>query len=363
LTAISLTFLPLTREVYSKPLDEESKTKRRRSSFKEGRGCAKITLMSLEPIVSIIVPVYNSEKYLRAALDSYLGQDFARPYEVLIALDPSADHSGEIAHEYEGKHPNLRVLESPVRRGLERSCYEGVLGAKGKYVFCGDADDLMAPDGLRTLVEEAERSGADIVNASFCVMSEEGKKRQKNPFVEKAILDKKEAVGHFLEDKTLRGFYWTKLIRRSLFDRRPLLLLSEKGAIFEELPLNFSLICLADKVSLIKKPVYFYRKGNANSVTTAKRLDRAKWHLIVMALERIYLERLGDPELLKVFHHHLHRQWLSLLFDLHKDKKSGAEAKAERRLIKQEFAFLKKDEKLPLEGRVWSDYIERSFIS
>jgi glycosyltransferase involved in cell wall biosynthesis len=318
--------------------------------------------MSQEPAVSIIVPVYNSEKHLREALDSYLNQDFAEPYEVLIALDPSTDKSGEIVHEYAEKHANLHLLESPERLGLGRSCYGAIQAARGRYIFCGDADDLLAKNGLGILYAEAMRSGADIVNASFYVMSENGRKAQKNPFVEKKILDKKGAVGHFLEDKTLRGFYWTKLIRRSLFEKRPLLLFSEKGAIFEELPLNFSLICQSEKVALIKTPVYYYRKGNAASVTSSQRYDRAKWHLIVMALERIYLEKLGDAELLKVYRHHLKRQWLSLLFDLHMDKKSGAKAKEERRFIKQEFADLKKSEKLPRDGRVWSDYIARSFI-
>lgn len=113
------------------------------------------------PIVSVIVPVHNAEKYLEQCIESILGQTL-KNIEVICVNDQSTDGSAAILDGYVEKDPRVSILQSPgLGAGGARNIGLGV--ARGKYLSFLDADDFFEPDMLDAAVEQAEKDSSDIV--------------------------------------------------------------------------------------------------------------------------------------------------------------------------------------------------------
>jgi hypothetical protein len=114
--------------------------------------------------VSVVVPVYNAGALLRSCVDSVLAQDMpCEGFELVAVDDGSTDGSGTILDEYAAAHPNLRVihLENSGWPGRPRNV--GTDAARGDYLFYLDADDMLAPEALRRMVDFADEHGSDVV--------------------------------------------------------------------------------------------------------------------------------------------------------------------------------------------------------
>ena len=113
------------------------------------------------PIVSVVVPVHNAEKYLEQCIESILGQTL-KNIEVICVNDQSTDGSAAILDGYVEKDPRVSILQSPgLGAGGARNIGLGV--ARGKYLSFLDADDFFEPDMLDAAVEQAEKDSSDIV--------------------------------------------------------------------------------------------------------------------------------------------------------------------------------------------------------
>lgn len=111
--------------------------------------------------VSIIIPVYKAEKYLRRCLDSVVNQT-ASNYEVVAIDDGSPDHSGEICDEYAEKYPVVKVFHQK-NIGVTRTREVGIKKAQGKYIVWVDADDTADPDLVKDVVQTFAETKADLV--------------------------------------------------------------------------------------------------------------------------------------------------------------------------------------------------------
>ena len=115
------------------------------------------------PLISIIVPVYNSAKFLRPCLDSILGQTF-RDFELLCVDDGSTDDSMRILMEYAKQDSRIKVLSRQNDgKGAAEARNLGLSHAKGKYIQFLDSDDFFESDMLERMVEKAERFSLDMV--------------------------------------------------------------------------------------------------------------------------------------------------------------------------------------------------------
>ena len=118
-------------------------------------------------LLSIIVPVYNVEKYLRKCVDSLLTQDLPpEEYEIILVDDGSTDQSGTICDEYASSHTNLKVLHQQ-NGGLSAARNSGVAVAQGRYVQFVDSDDYLEPNVLKTLVEKMETDRLDVLRFNY----------------------------------------------------------------------------------------------------------------------------------------------------------------------------------------------------
>lgn len=173
--------------------------------------------------VSIIVPVYNVEKYLGRCLDSILDQTY-RALEVIVVDDGSQDNSLAIAERYAQEDERVQVVRHEKNRGLFQARITGSECATGKYIAFVDSDDRLSIDWIRTLVRKAEQATADIVVGEWCFdyNGERNEFINLDPFrVNDYCLEGEDILRAFMEQEG-RCFSWTvvwnKLYKKELWD-------------------------------------------------------------------------------------------------------------------------------------------------
>ena len=128
----------------------------------------------MKPNVSIIIPVYNSEKYISKCLDSLINQTY-KDYELLIVNDGSTDNSQNIINEYKNKYPEIIVLKEQENLGVAVTRNNAIEEAKGKYIMFIDNDDFVDKDYVETFVKEIEKNDYDVILGGYRRPNKEGK--------------------------------------------------------------------------------------------------------------------------------------------------------------------------------------------
>lgn len=123
---------------------------------------------------SIIIPIYNSEKYLKNCINSVLAQT-EKDYELILINDGSKDSSEKIMTDYKNKYPNKIKIFSQENRGIGETRNRGIKEAEGKYIFFIDNDDTIKKDYLETYLNEAEKNDSNIVLGGYETVDENGK--------------------------------------------------------------------------------------------------------------------------------------------------------------------------------------------
>ena len=157
----------------------------------------------MNKVLSIIIPTYNMEDYLRQCLDSLIiADDLMQQLEVLVINDGSKDQSSAIAHEYSRKHPST-IFVIDKENGNYGSCINrGLKEATGKFIKILDADDSFDSAALAEFINQLRDTNADLVITNFSVVDSEGRTQQE--VVIKAIADLKIASTEEVEElKTL----------------------------------------------------------------------------------------------------------------------------------------------------------------
>lgn len=169
------------------------------------------------PAISIIVPVYNAESYIRRCMDSLLGQTYG-DFEIILVDDGSPDSSGDICDEYARKDCRVKVFHKE-NGGVASARQYGVERACGEYTIHADPDDWVEPRMLEELYNKAKATDADMVICDFMV-DENGK----------SIYRKQQPTGNSNEDvlddllfHRLHGSLWNKLIRKTCYTRSNIL--------------------------------------------------------------------------------------------------------------------------------------------
>ncbi len=128
-------------------------------------------------LVSIIVPVYNVEKYLARCLDSVMAQTYEN-LEIILVNDGSTDRSAEIAARYIQQDSRMRLIDHESNRGLMRARQTGYMAAKGDYITFCDSDDTMPADAIQNLLTVALEGGYDIVSGEILFIPVHGSPRK-----------------------------------------------------------------------------------------------------------------------------------------------------------------------------------------
>lgn len=149
------------------------------------------------PLVSVIIPVYNVENYLKECLDSVLNQTY-KNIEVIVINDGSTDKSLHILEDYSSKFNNIKIIDQE-NSGQSVARNKGLENAKGKYIYFLDSDDYILPDTLKKLIKKLEMNNLDIIRFAARPFSENINKRIdvleydfKDYFEEKRVYNKQD---------------------------------------------------------------------------------------------------------------------------------------------------------------------------
>ena len=242
-------------------------------------------ILSVSPKISVLVPVYNVEKYVARCLRSLFANTIIADCEVIIVDDCSPDDSmkfvADVLNEFPALAKNVVLRSHDCNRGLAAARNTALLQAHGKYIICVDSDDWVEPDYLEKLYNEAENSGADIVGCDLFREYKNYNKIQKTPLpsVPSDCLRK-------LLEGNIFGFLHEKFFKASLFDNKDCRWI-EGIDFFEDLIICTKLFYYANKISYISAPLYHYNMENSNSISIVTKLNEKKIEQIINSIGEV----------------------------------------------------------------------------
>ncbi len=217
----------------------------------------------MEKKVSIIVPIYNTEKYLERSIDSIIAQSH-KNLEIILINDGSSDKSIEICKEYQKKDKRIVVIDKE-HTGVSDSRNIGIMKATGDYIGFVDSDDYIEADMFKILVEAAEKHGADI---SMCDLKETSKGDEKNTYkVDFVELSKNEALNNLLYDKNIGNYMCVKLFKRKLFEN----ITFPVNQMFEDISVAYKLFNKSNKIIYTNTVLYYYFQRSSSIVNNETR--------------------------------------------------------------------------------------------
>lgn len=221
-----------------------------------------------EPLISVIIPVFNAERYLAACLDSVLSQSY-RNIEVIVIDDGSSDFSLKILDSYAEKDDRVKVYTQS-NQGQSEARNHGLNVATGEFISFVDADDKLLPDALEILMSALQKNDVDIVEGKF-IYGESDLPYHFKGKIEIDILSPEEAIQRVLYQKDMLPSVSGKLFKTYLFEG----IRFTKGLIYEDLDIFYKVFERSRKIAYINRPVYFYRNNILSTINTwnSRRLD------------------------------------------------------------------------------------------
>jgi glycosyltransferase involved in cell wall biosynthesis len=207
--------------------------------------------------ISVIIPVYNVEKYLRRCLDSVINQTF-RDLEIICVNDGSTDSSSEILEEYKSKDERIIVINK-VNGGLSSARNAGMKVAQGEYIGFVDSDDWIDLDFFEKLYVAAKKHDADAACTGIKRVYSSGKVLKKLDFSEEILLRKCSEKYSYLEIPK-KCYVWNKIYKKSEVERQNLLF--KEGVTFEDCYFTIRFLYHSDKIVAVPNIYYNYWVNN-----------------------------------------------------------------------------------------------------
>lgn len=226
--------------------------------------------------ISIVVPVYNVEKYLKECINSLLEQDFRGQYEIICVNDGSTDSSLQVLKEYEKSNEKI-VLINQKNKGLSAARNTGLKNAKGKYVMFIDSDDyLKNPKVLSLLYDEIEKNDLDFVVADFEYDYEEKVKNyriKRSQAIKNKIMIGRDFYDLGIKTKSIMSVVWNKLYKKEFLEKNNLFFY--EGIFYEDMEFTPRAYYLAKRVKYVDEVIIMYRQreGSITSNINAEKLD------------------------------------------------------------------------------------------
>lgn len=226
----------------------------------------------MEPLISIIVPVYQVEAYLDRCVESLLAQTYEN-LEIILVDDGSPDRCPQICDTYAEKDRRVRVIHQE-NAGLSGARNTGIDAAKGEYLAFVDSDDYVSENFVRVLYDLLQETGCAVSQCRFSYV-------QGEPLKDEANRDYQIYRGECLlarlygpeDEATCFVVAWNKLYRKELFDkiRYPV------GRIHEDEATTYRLFHEAKKLAYTRRPLYGYYTDNKGSITAVFSRKRLQW--------------------------------------------------------------------------------------
>lgn len=214
------------------------------------------------PLVSIVVPIYRVERYLRQCVDSILVQTLKR-IEIILVDDGSPDNCPAIADEYAAQDSRVVVVHQ-ANGGYGKAVNNGISVARAPYIGIIESDDWIEPTMFEKLYNRAVETGADLVKCLFWEYNSQEVEEKQNVLIFRSVADFRQAPdGVFIAREWENIFMfpaslWSCLYKADFIRKVPLI--ETAGAAYQDTPFVMETMALAKSISIVKEPLVHYRR-------------------------------------------------------------------------------------------------------
>ena len=220
------------------------------------------------PKISIIVPVYNVEKYLKECLDSIVNQTL-KDIEIICVNDGSTDNSLDIIKDYASRDERVKYIDKQ-NSGYGNSMNQGLDMVQGEYIGIVESDDFIKPEMYEELYSLAKETDADIVKGGFYhYFTKMNLKTRVNAIPEK-YANKVTSAKENPEIMSIYPSIWSAVYKNSFIKNNNIRFLETPGASYQDMGFTFKTFAHAQRVYLTIKPYVYYRQDNTNSSVNSK---------------------------------------------------------------------------------------------
>lgn len=221
--------------------------------------------MTKNPLISVIVPIYNVEKYLNKCLNSIINQTYDN-LDIILVDDGSTDTSGKIAEDFAKKDSRVNLIHQ-ANGGLSNARNRGLTVARGEYITFIDSDDYVTHDYVQYLYDLIKNTGFSV-KLSLCSLMNHYELTDKNISCgnnEEVVLTGKKCIEMMCYQKLVDTCAYAKLARRELYKKVQF----PEGKLFEDIATTYKIFMQCDKVACGFNPKYYYNV-RSNSIVTSK---------------------------------------------------------------------------------------------
>ena len=242
-------------------------------------------------LLSFLIPVYNTQKYLEKCMESLICQTGC-DFEIVLLNDGSTDSSGAMCDRYAAEYPEIVRVIHKQNEGLLMTRRRGFAEARGDWFICVDSDDYVAPDLLEHVVETIRKTDADMVMYNFEYFNEQGAHTPSRLKLEDGKVYAGAEKRELYEKRLLAvdtNMMWMRAIKREIVDFETDYSTCGIRNMCEDALQVLPLYSNAEKIACIDRPLYYYRKGS-DSITARMTVDNWKSSQICFSFSEKYLK-------------------------------------------------------------------------
>ncbi|WP_042861538.1 glycosyltransferase [Dickeya sp. NCPPB 3274] len=296
--------------------------------------------------ISIIVPVFNCEKYLDVLFPCLLQQDDIS-FEIIAVNDGSTDNSLAILKNFAQQDSRIIIVDQP-NQGLSAARNAGLKQAQGEYIGFVDGDDWVSPNMFSHWVAEAKNQNVDVLIGNAFTFKDDPIQESGKTLLTKQpwgdLISGEEWIVHCVNNKEWPHFAWLQLIRREIILEGELSFI--RGMLHEDILWTTLLALSVKRIGFCEKPIYGYRRGNVNSITRSVSFEKIHSRTnsyidIISCLTRIAKTRKDDRDLYIALLSHAQSESRNLFGLIRKGvSQSPLRRELSRRVIKENICHL-----------------------
>ena len=212
----------------------------------------------MNPLISVIVPIYNVEKYLARCVDSIVNQTY-KNLEIILVDDGSPDRCPQMCDEYAEKNSRIKVVHKK-NGGLSDARNVGMAVATGEYISFIDSDDYVSDDFFECLLDVMNKENSDIAECSVVKLYEDNRFDEFSDDLSVKTYDTQDAMSALIAENPFHQHVWNKLYKTELVRDIPYAV----GKLNEDEFWTYQVFGRANKVSKLNKTMYYYFQRNSS---------------------------------------------------------------------------------------------------
>lgn len=219
-------------------------------------------------ILSVVIPIYNAEKYISKCVESVLKQTYKK-LDIILVDNNSKDKSAEICKEFCKQDSRVSFHEQSIS-GAAVTRNKGIDNAIGEFITFVDSDDYLEAEAYQIMMDKMIEENSEAVICSYNIVDEKGQtlgwyEPRLKKYSSCGPISGKEACRLFLTSRNIEGFGWNKIFKYSLLESNGLRF-EETKSVFEDMVFVFKLLSKCQRVSFVEQKFYFYRQHTSSLV-------------------------------------------------------------------------------------------------